>query len=126
MNTFRSSAGHVPGPGGVDLLRATERATEAWDYRLTFDFDPRTRLIFGDGVSDELGTRARELGFRRTLLVADPGLVAVGQIDRAVELLEQAGVTVFPFHAFGSNPDSHMIEGGRAFAAPLDIDSLVA
>jgi alcohol dehydrogenase len=93
---------------------------------LTFDFHPRTRLIFGDGVSEQVGALAREAGFRRTLLVADKGIVAAGQSERAVKLLEGAGIAVLEFHEFESNPDSTMVEAGCAFAAPLNIDSLVA
>src|SRR5262245_55939444 len=46
-----------------------------------FDFWPRTRLVFADGASRQLGELARELGFSRTLLVADRGIVGTGHID---------------------------------------------
>jgi len=36
-----------------------------------FDFHLRTRLVFGEGSVDRVGELARELGFTRTLLVAD-------------------------------------------------------
>ena len=39
--------------------------------------------------------------------------------------LEAAGIAAIPFHDFGQNPDSAMVEAGRAFAAPLGIDSLI-
>lgn len=94
--------------------------------RLSFDFHPRTRLIFGDRSSDRLGDLAREAGFRRTLIVADRGLVAAGHIERATKLLEACGIEVLHFHDFETNPDSHMVEAGRVFASPLAIDSLVA
>src|ERR1043166_1077433 len=48
-----------------------------------FDFYPRTRLIFGEGSFERLGALASELGFRRTLLVADKGILACGYVDRA-------------------------------------------
>lgn len=82
-------------------------------------------MIFGAGALEQLGELARELGFRRTLLVADPGLVAAGHVGKASGILEKAGIAAFPFHDFGANPDSAMIEAGRAFAAPLNIDSLI-
>ena len=41
----------------------------------SFDFQPRTRVIFGAGSIERLGQVARELNFRHTLLVADRGLV---------------------------------------------------
>ena len=43
-----------------------------------FDFHPRTRVIFGRDSSDRTGHVARELGFVRPLLVADPGIVSAG------------------------------------------------
>jgi alcohol dehydrogenase len=91
-----------------------------------FDFQPRTRVIFGAGSLSRLGEEARALGFRRTLLVADRGLVEAGHVERASKVIEAAGVRVAPFHDFDSNPDAAMVERGRAFAAGLDVDSIVA
>jgi alcohol dehydrogenase len=90
-----------------------------------FDFNPRTRVIFGAGSLARLGEEARALGFRRALLAADGGLVEAGHVARAVKVLEAAGVSVVPFHDFGSNPDAASVERGRAFAAPLGVDSII-
>src|SRR5678815_188387 len=91
----------------------------------SFDFQPRTRVVFGAGAIERLGELARELNFRRTLLVADHGLVASGHVDEAVGPLEKAGVEIFRFHDFEVNPDSRMVENGTAFVAPLKIDSII-
>jgi len=91
----------------------------------SFDFQPRTRVVFGAGVITQLGELARELNFRRTLLVADHGLVASGHVDEAVRPLQHAGIEVFRFHDFEVNPDSRMIENGTAFVATLNVDSIV-
>jgi alcohol dehydrogenase len=91
-----------------------------------FDFQPRTRVIFGAGVFGGLGGEALSLGFKRALLVADRGLVEAGHVSRAVKILEAAGVFVVPFHDFDSNPDAASVERGRAFAARRDVDSIVA
>ncbi|MBI1791914.1 MAG: iron-containing alcohol dehydrogenase [Acidobacteria bacterium] len=90
-----------------------------------FEFHARTRLVFGPGSLDRLGDLARELGFRRTLLVADHGLVEAGHVARAAGLLESSGIEVLPFHDFGPNPNTGMVKRGRAFAAPLKVDSIV-
>jgi alcohol dehydrogenase len=92
---------------------------------LSFDFQPRTRVIFGRGAFDRLGRLARELGFRRTLLVADTGIAAAGHTDRALRQLQGAGIEVSLFQDFGANPDSAMVEAGRAGAAPFGPDSIV-
>jgi alcohol dehydrogenase len=65
------------------------------------------------------------LGFHRTLLVADHGLVASGHVEEASQPLRNAGIDVIPFHDFDSNPDTRMIERGRDFAATLAIDSII-
>src|SRR5262245_32434564 len=90
-----------------------------------FDFVPRTRVIYGPGTLPRLGELARELGFRRTLLVSDPGLVGAGYVAAAVGSLASAGVSAVPFHDFGSDPDSDMVDRGGAFARESGIDSLV-
>lgn len=90
-----------------------------------FEFQSRTRVVFGEGAIDRLGALATELGFHRTLLVADRGLVDAGHAERATGLLTWAGVEVVAFHDFGLNPTTTDVEAGRAFAAAQDIDSIV-
>jgi alcohol dehydrogenase len=92
----------------------------------SFDFQPRTRVVFGAGSIDRLGELAVELGFRRTLLVTDRGLLASGHVDEALAPLRSVAIDVFTFHDFESNPDSNMIAAGAKFAAPLKIDSIIA
>ena len=91
-----------------------------------FDFQPRTRVIFGADSFAQLGEHAHALGFRRTLLVADQGIVAAGYVAAATALLQQSGLAVFLFHEFSENPDTAMIEAGRVVAAAHEIDSFVA
>jgi alcohol dehydrogenase len=91
-----------------------------------FDFQLRTRLVFGDGTLERLGDLARELGFTRTLIVSDPGIIATGQVARASAILEKAGISTSVFQDFDANPDTRMIEAGRAAAAGARIDSIVA
>jgi alcohol dehydrogenase len=90
-----------------------------------FDFQIRTRVLFGEGRFEELGALARELGFRRTLLVADHGLITAGYVARAVARLVEAGGETFGFHDFESNPYTAMVEAGRVFAAASGVDSII-
>lgn len=90
-----------------------------------FDFQSHTRVIFGSGAMERLGEAARELSFKRTLLVADRGLVACGHVESASRILNTAGIKVVPFHEFEANPDTRMVEAGRAFAASESIDSII-
>lgn len=90
-----------------------------------FEFQPRIRIVFGHRTLLRLGQLARELGFRRTLLVADQGVVDAGHADQALRLLEAAGVATTLYSDFGVNPDSTMVEAGCRFAEPLEPDSII-
>jgi alcohol dehydrogenase len=91
-----------------------------------FDYHPRTAIVFAEGALARLGDLALELGFRRTLLVADPGLVACGHAGRAASILKNTRIEVVFFHDFDANPDLHMVEAGRRVAASSEVDSIVA
>ncbi len=91
-----------------------------------FDLAPRTRVVFGAGALSRLGDLARELGFRRTLLVSDPGLQASGHPARAKGLLEAAGLEVATFTDFDQDPDSAMVGRGARAAGQAQVDSFVA
>jgi alcohol dehydrogenase len=90
-----------------------------------FQHHARTDVVFGAGAMARLGVEARALGFRRTLLVADRGMVGAGYVDEAVRRLRREHVDVFCFHDFTENPHSAQIEAGRSFAKPLAIDSII-
>ncbi len=90
-----------------------------------FDFQSNTRLIFGEGALSKLGDLAKELGFRRTLVTTDQGLIRAGHFQAARRELEAARIQVFGFHEFGENPDTRMVEAGRDLAARERIDSLI-
>jgi alcohol dehydrogenase len=75
---------------------------------------------------ERVGHLARDLRFQRTLLVADPGVVQAGHMGTVQRSLEAAGITAFPFSAFGENPDSAAIASGAQFARPHRVDSIVA
>src|SRR5262247_900579 len=91
-----------------------------------FDFQLRTRIVFGEGTLQRLGGLARELGFTRTLIVSDPGIVSTGQVARAAAILERERISTAIFQDFDANPDTRMVEAGRAAASAARVDSIVA
>lgn len=90
-----------------------------------FEFKLTTRLVSGPGVLGELGQHARDLGFKRALIVTDHDLVKIGYLERADSLLHKLNIETLAFHDFGADPDSEAIERGRLFAADLDVDSII-
>ena len=91
-----------------------------------FDFYLRTRVVFGEGTFQRLGELSRELGFNRALIVSDQGIVATGLVAKASGILRDAGIESTVFHEFDANPDSAMVEAGRAVAAQAGVDGIVA
>ncbi len=90
-----------------------------------FDYDPRTRVVFGPGTLSQLGTLAREIGGRRALLVTDAGLKQAGHQERAAELLRAADFDVAIFDAVHPNPTTDDVDRGTAFARETQPDLLV-
>lgn len=84
------------------------------------------RLISGTGSFETIGDAARACAMSRVLIVADRGIVDAGFVKRARLALEASGLVVSCFHDFGSNPDTTMVEAGRARAAADRIDGIVA
>jgi alcohol dehydrogenase len=89
-----------------------------------FDFQPRTRVIFGVGALDRIGEVASALG-TQALLVTDPGIVAAGHLDRARRALNASGVNVAIFDAVKENPTTRevdqCVEAARAIRPQLII-----
>ena len=63
----------------------------------SFDYTPRTRLVFGANAVENVGVLAAELGAKRVLLVTDKGIVTAGHATRVEHLLQSAGLGVVTF-----------------------------
>jgi len=90
-----------------------------------FDYQPRTRVLFGPGRLAAIGEAARALGGRRALIVSDPGIVAAGYPRRAAEFLAAAGLETFLFSDLEHDPTTKHVEAGLAFAREQRIDFLI-
>ena len=74
-----------------------------------FDFQPRTRVIYGPGAIDRLGELAHAVG-THALLVTDPGIVAAGHVEQARGSLLAAGVDVTIFDRVRENPTTREVD----------------
>ena len=91
----------------------------------SFDFQPRTRIVFGPGRMADLGQLAKELGCSRTLVVSDPGIVAAGHVARGIASLQSAGLSTSLFDAVHENPTTDDVETGLIFAQTVQPDLIV-
>jgi len=90
-----------------------------------FDFQPRTRLVFGVNAVERVGELAVELGARKILLVTDPGIVAAGHAAQVIALLEGRGLQVVCFDKVEENPSTRCVEQCAEVARLLSIDTIV-
>ncbi len=91
----------------------------------SFDFRPRTRILFGAGEFARLGEVAREQNATRCLLIAGQSSVDSGHAQEAVRSLKARRMDVFAFHDFTANPTVAMVEAARDYAAPHAVNLLV-
>ena len=104
------------------------RRSDAFDIDAlaAFDFDPRTRVVFGAGTIARLGELARELGGSRVLVVTDDGIERAGHVAKAVSSLREAGLHTTVFKDVQPNPTTDDVDRGLIVAKAERIDFLVA
>lgn len=82
--------------------------------------------LFGQGTINEAGTRLKDVGAKKTLLVTDEGLFKLGIADTIAEIIKAAGVEVEIYPKAEPNPtDQNVADGVDAYKA-ANCDSLVS
>ena len=92
---------------------------------IPFDYQPRTRLVFGINAIEQIGELAVEISAKRVLLVTDPGIVSAGHAGRVIGLLEHHGLQVVCFDKVEENPTTQCVERCVEVARLLSIDTIV-
>ena len=96
------------------------------DVLPAFDFDPRTRVVFGSGSLSRLGEIAKENGASRVLFVTDPGIERAGHAAKGIASLSAAGIDVDLFDEVQPNPTTDDVDRGLAMAKQQNSDLIVA
>src|SRR5438105_10824274 len=90
-----------------------------------FEYQQRTRIVFGTGSVERVGELAAEISAKRILLVTDPGIVSAGHAGRVIALLERQGLKVACFDQVEENPSSRCVERCVEVARLLSIDAII-
>ena len=90
-----------------------------------FDFQLRTRIVFGPDTIEKLGELASEMGARRALVVSDPGVIGAGHTQRGLDALQRAGIEAHLFEGVHENPTTADVDAGVAFAKRHEPEVLV-
>ncbi|QQS11886.1 MAG: iron-containing alcohol dehydrogenase [Rhodospirillales bacterium] len=85
-----------------------------------------TTVKFGAGRIAELPGHCRALGFKRPLLVTDPGLARLPMIPAAVEALRAAGIPTAVFSDLKPNPIAKNVADGLAVLRAGGHDGVIA
>ncbi|OYW24367.1 MAG: hypothetical protein B7Z55_02395 [Planctomycetales bacterium 12-60-4] len=91
-----------------------------------FDYDPRTRVVFGCGSVDRLGALTREYGGSRVLVVTDPGIERAGHVDKCLASLKHEQLDVTIFRDVHPNPTTDDVARCLEVARERQIDFLIA
>jgi alcohol dehydrogenase len=102
-----------------------ESVTSMEGIAAPFDFQPRTRLVFGVNAVERLGEIVRELGARKVLLVTDAGLVAAGHVDHVLKSIKADGVDAVVFDRVRENPTTRCVDDCLAVARSAQIEAII-
>lgn len=88
-----------------------------------YSFELGTKVTFGPGTHQRLGSIAKELQAKRVLFVTDPALVRIGLAKKVIATLEREGIPVDTFDEVDTEPtDGHVGAGAtRLKAAKADL-----
>jgi alcohol dehydrogenase len=90
-----------------------------------FDWQPRTRIIFGAGTLARVGEVAAGLGGRRVLVVTDSGIAAAGHVERARTALRAAGLSVAVDDEVRENPTTADVARCLEIARDAEVDLII-
>src|SRR5438445_12962685 len=83
------------------------------DALSSFDYQPRTRIVFGLNSVERVGELARGLGAKVVLVVTDPGIVTAGHGDRVEHILQFCGLGVLIFDEVHENASTRDVDRRR-------------
>jgi alcohol dehydrogenase len=90
-----------------------------------FDYQPRTRILFGVGAVQQVAEVAAALSARRALLVTDPGIVKAGHAEAVRQLLKGQGIQVACFDQVEENPGTRCVAACVELARASESDTII-
>jgi alcohol dehydrogenase YqhD (iron-dependent ADH family) len=92
-----------------------------------FDFISPTKIIFGRGRADEVGSVISSYGFKRALLVYGGGSIKkTGLYDRVVRALDEKGIAHEELSGVRANPEKGSVVAGVRLAKDFKADIILA
>lgn len=92
---------------------------------MLFQFRAPSQLVFGEGTFEQIGSRAKDYGKKALLVTGRSALIKSGHVQRAQELLAQAGVECELFAQIPANPVADVIDQGAQAARAAGCDLVI-
>lgn len=128
VNTFRCSSAEAPQGGtgrywsGPEKRPGVNRRKEM----LNFQFYQRVKMLFGEGSVNQVGELVTEAGYKKPMIVCDPGIVATGLIDKIGKSLEDAGIEYLVYDKVIPDPPYTVVDEGAALCRKEGCDCVIA
>jgi alcohol dehydrogenase len=90
-----------------------------------FDFELKTRIVSGSDSILRVGELSAELGAKKALVVTDPGIVAAGHVDVALDSLKKHNIATKVFDGSHENPTTKDVDAGLEVARSFEPDLLI-
>ena len=90
-----------------------------------FEFHNPTNLIFGENTFAQLGERTSPFGKKALLVTGRRAMRQTGHLDRAQQLLQDAGLEVTVYDAVPPNPTDNAVDEGANIAVEAGCDIVV-
>ena len=90
-----------------------------------FTFNTSKSIEFGVGALNKIGDLVKARIGDRVMLVTDPGMMSTGIVDRALQILAEAGITVELFKDVAADPPEAVILEATKQAQGADIAGVV-
>ncbi|WP_024794754.1 NDMA-dependent methanol dehydrogenase [Tomitella biformata] len=97
---------------------------QIWDFPIK-EFHPFPRALLGVGAHDIVGVEAKNLGFKRTLLITT-GLRGSGIIEELIGKIKHQGVDVVLYDGVESNPKDYNAMEAAAMYTKEKCDSIIS
>ena len=92
---------------------------------LKFQFFQKTKVLCGKGVLAQIGELADLIGASKAMIVADPGMMATGVVDKVADALKAGGKEVVIFDGNEPNPPIAACEAGYEIFKKEGCDMLI-
>ena len=103
---------------GLDSFQEKEKV---WEIRIP----PLPDMMFGAGITENMGERIRRLNVKKVLLTTDPFIFSIGRADEVRKILEASGISTVIFSDVEPDPPIELIERASRIYTDNGCDGIV-